>query len=62
MRAFTSTIDYAKELNKTLNDIRIVTNKSVADVGRFAEEANKAAKNLSSTTQEYAKASLIFFQ
>ena len=61
-RAFTSTIDYAKELNKSLTDIRIVTGKSVQDVSRFAVEANKAAKALSATTDEYAKASLIYFQ
>jgi TP901 family phage tail tape measure protein len=29
---------------------------------RFAEEANAAAKSLSTTTNEYAKASLIFYQ
>jgi hypothetical protein len=29
---------------------------------RFAESANKAAKALSTTTNEYAKASLIYFQ
>ena len=31
-------------------------------MSRFAEEANKAAKNLSTTTNEYAKAALIFYQ
>lgn len=61
-RAFTSTIDYAKELNESLNNIRIVTGKSVEDVTKFANEANKAAKSLSATTSEYAKASLIYFQ
>ena len=61
-RAFSSTIDYAKELNESLNNIRIVTGKSVSDVTKFAKEANKAAKALSATTDEYAKASLIYFQ
>lgn len=61
-RAFTSTIDYAKELNKDLTQIRIVTGKSVEDISKFAVEANKAAKALSATTSEYAKASLIYFQ
>lgn len=61
-RAFSSTIDYAKELNESLTNIRIVTGKSVADVTQFAQEANKAAKALSATTDEYAKASLIYFQ
>ena len=61
-RAFTSTIDYAKELNEGLNNIRIVTGKSIEDVSKFAVEANKAAKALSATTDEYVKASLIYFQ
>lgn len=61
-QAFTSTIDYAKDLNESLTNIRIVTGKSVADVSKFAQEANKAAKALSATTDEYAKASLIYFQ
>lgn len=61
-KAFSSTIDYAKELNKNLNNIRIVTGKSIDDVSKFAIEANKAAKALSATTDEYTKASLIYFQ
>lgn len=60
--AFSSTIEYAKELNKDLTNIRIVTGKTVEDVSKFAVEANKAAKALSATTSEYAKASLIYFQ
>jgi len=31
-------------------------------MARFAEVANKAAKNLSTTTNEYVKASLIYYQ
>ena len=31
-------------------------------MSRFAEQANKAAKALSTTTNEYAKASLIYYQ
>jgi hypothetical protein len=31
-------------------------------MSRFAIEANKSAKALSATTNEYAKASLIYFQ
>lgn len=61
-RAFASTIDYAKDLNESLNNIRIVTGKSIDDVSKFAVQANKAAKALSATTDEYAKASLIYFQ
>lgn len=53
---------YAKNLNKSLNDIRIVTGYNVDDMAQFAEKANAAARALSSTTNEYAKASLIYFQ
>ena len=53
---------YSQDLNKSLNDIRIVTGQSVEDMSRFAIEANKTAKALSTTTNEYAKASLIYFQ
>lgn len=53
---------YTKDLNKNLNDIRIVTGYSADRMADFAKEANKAAKALSSSTNEYAKASLIYFQ
>lgn len=53
---------YSQDLNKSLNDIRIVTGQSVEDMARFAVEANKSAKALSATTTEYTKASLIYYQ
>ena len=53
---------YAKDLNKSLNDIRIVSDKSADDMARFAEQANKAAKALSTTTTDYTDASLIYYQ
>lgn len=53
---------YAQDLNSSLNDIRIVTSKSVEDMDAFAVSANKAAKALSTTTTAYTKASLIFYQ
>jgi hypothetical protein len=31
-------------------------------MARFAEQANKAAKSLSTTTTDYTKASLIYYQ
>lgn len=55
-------ISYAKNLNSALNDIRIVTGKSIDDMSKFTQTASKAAKELSSTTTEYAKAALIFYQ
>lgn len=53
---------YAQDLNKSLNDIRIVTGYSTDRMEDFAVSANKAAKALSTTTNEYTKASLIYFQ
>lgn len=53
---------YAKDLNKSLNNIRIVTNKSTEDMAYFADQANKAAKALSTTTTDYTDASLIYYQ
>lgn len=53
---------YAQDLNRSLNDIRIVTSYSSEDMANFAEQANKAAKALSTSTNEYAKASLIYYQ
>lgn len=53
---------YAQDLNKSLNDIRIVTGYNVEQMEDFAVNATKAAKTLSTTTNEYAKASLIYFQ
>ena len=53
---------YAQDLNRSLNDIRIVTGYSEKYMANFAVEANKAAKALSATTKEYTEASLIYFQ
>ena len=53
---------YAKDLNESLNNIRIVTGQSADQMAKFAVEANKAAKALSTTTTEYTNASLIYFQ
>ena len=53
---------YAQDLNESLNNIRIVTGYSVEDMADFAEEANKAAKALRTTTTEYTNASLIYYQ
>ena len=57
-----SAYNYAQDLNKSLNDIRIVTGSSVEEMASFAVQANKAAKALSTTTTEYTNASLIFYQ
>lgn len=62
MGSISAAVGYAKDLNKSLNDIRIVTNASVDEMARFAEQANRSAKALSASTTEYTKASLIYYQ
>lgn len=66
LMGFTSSISeayqFAQDLNESLNEIRIVTGSSAEEMQRFAKEANKAAKALSTTTTKYTDASLIYFQ
>ncbi len=60
--AISDAFRYAEDLNESLNNIRIVTGKSTEDMAKFAKEANKAAKELNTTTNKYAQGSLIYFQ
>ena len=53
---------YAQDLNESLNNIRIVTGYSTDRMAEFADEANKAAKALNTTTTEYTDAALIYYQ
>lgn len=62
MGAIQSAYGYAQDLNESLNNIRIVTGYNVDRMAEFADQANKAAKALSTTTTEYTDASLIYFQ
>ena len=62
MGAFNGAISYAKELNAAMTDIQIVTGYSDHYMSNFAETAGRAAERLSTTTTEYAKAALIFYQ
>ena len=62
MGALSSAYGYAQRLNESLNNIQIVTGRSSEQMAAFAEQANKAAKALSTTTTEYSDASLIYFQ
>ena len=55
-------IGYAKALDASLTNIRIVTGQSSEQMARFAVEANRAARALSTTTTKYADAALIFYQ
>ena len=55
-------VHFAKELDSTLTDIRIVAGLTKDEAIAFGEEATKLAQRLGSTTSEYTKASLIYFQ
>ena len=60
--ALQSATGHAKNLNAALNDIQVVTGFSAQTMARLADEASKAASALNTTTTEYAKAALIFYQ
>lgn len=60
--AIQTAYNYAQDLNKSLNDIRIVTGYGSDKMAEFAKNANKAAKQLSATTLDYTNASLIYYQ
>ena len=62
MGAVQKAYGYAQDLNESLNNIRIVTNNSAEQMAQFAEQANKAAKALNTTTTAYTNASLIYYQ
>ena len=53
---------YALDLDESLNDIMIVTDKSAEEMDKFARYANKAAKSLGASTKDYTGASLIYYQ
>lgn len=53
---------YAVSLDSSLNDIRIVTGKTADEMDRFAKNANKAAKTLGTSTMDYTKGALIYYQ
>lgn len=60
--AIQSAYHYAVDLDRSLNDIMIVTDKSSREMEVFAKSANKAAKALGASTRDYADASLIYYQ
>lgn len=62
MGAVQSAYGYAQDLNESLNNIRIVTGLNTDQMAKFADEANKAAKALSTTTLHYTDAALIYYQ
>ena len=62
MGAIQGAYGYAQDLNKSLNNIRIVTGQNVDQMAAFAEQANKAARTLSTSTTAYTDAALIYYQ
>ena len=54
--------DYSVKLDTSLNDIRIVTEKSAEEMDKFAVKANKVAKDLGRSTKDFTEASLIYYQ
>lgn len=57
-----SAYGYAEDLNKSLNEIRIVSGQSTDQMAKFAKQANESAKALSASTLAYTDASLIYYQ
>ena len=66
MNSFTNSVQqafqYVKGLDSALTDIRIVTGDSREQMSQFADQANRAAKELGRSTMEYSKAALTFYQ
>lgn len=62
MSTASQAMGYVRSLDRSLNNIRIVTGQNEEQMARFAKTANQAAKELNTSTNEYAKASLIYYQ
>ena len=54
--------NYAKNLDSSLNEIRIVSESSAESMEKFAKNANIAAKTFGSSTLDYTNAALIYYQ
>ena len=61
-RSVSNAYSYVRDLDKSLNDIRIVSGQSAEQMSRFAVQANKAAQALGATTLDYTKGALIYYQ
>lgn len=59
---FQKTVGFVRDLDESLNNIRIVTSKNADEMDRFAKKANDAAQALGTTTTSYTDASLIYYQ
>ena len=61
-KAFSNALNYVTDLNEALTDIRVVSGQTVEQMTKFTTQANLAAKALGTTTKEYAKAALTYYQ
>lgn len=59
---FQQAYGFTKNLDQSLNNIRIVTGQSADEMERFAATAQDAAKELGKGTTDYTNAALIFYQ
>ena len=57
-----SAVQYMADLDKSLTNIRMVTDESKESMREFAKYANEAAKGLGNTTVAYTDAALIYAQ
>ena len=60
--AIQQAVGYVEHLDRSLNDIRIVTKKSADEMEQFGQQANKAAQALGKATTDYTEAALIYYQ
>jgi len=60
--AIQQAVGYVEHLDRSLNDIRIVTKKSADEMETFGQQANKTAQSLGKATTDYTEAALIYYQ
>ena len=60
--ALTGAFGYAQKLNKGLTDIAIVSDLDTQKLAKFAQTANKMAKDLSASTSDVVSGALIYYQ
>lgn len=62
MNSVHNTVQYMRDLDESLTNIRLVSNYSKEEMRDFALYANQAAKSLGNTTTAYTNAALIYAQ
>lgn len=62
MNAAHESVDYVKELDKSLTNIMMVSGASRDNMNEFAREANKVAERLGATTTQMTEATKVFIQ